>query len=46
MRRRPPRPKRLRRFEIVVMAIGYATILYWLARAAVYLLVYLKGLSL
>lgn len=43
MRRKPPRPKRLHRFEIPVLAIGYATILYWLARGLVYILVYLEG---
>ena len=37
------RSKRLYRFEIPVLILGYATLLYWLARGVVYVLVLLKG---
>lgn len=43
MLRRRSRPKRLHRYEIPVLIVGYATLLYWLARGVVYLLVFLKG---
>lgn len=39
-KRRRRRP-RLRPFEIAVMAIGYGTILYWIARGLVLLAVWL-----
>lgn len=38
-----PRGRRLRRFEIPVLAAGYATLIYWTGRGLVYLLVLLKG---
>ena len=43
MFRKHARPKRLHRYEIPVLIVGYATLLYWLARGVVYLLVLLKG---
>ena len=44
---RPPegrgkkRRRRLRPFEMIVMAIGYGTILYWIVRGLVYVAVLL-----
>ncbi len=44
--RREPKPRRLKRHEVVVMFIGYVAIIYMLIRLVVYLLVMVNDLNL
>lgn len=42
---RPQKRPRLRRHEALVLFVGYASILYWLIRLFVYVLVLVDGLQ-